>query len=134
MLPEGESRPFIALGEWSFPCYIVGSGRDSTMTDANHQRLALLREKSRAERGTIAELNGKLGDLKEMLKPALSQLDFVDLYFLDPKILSEDRTPQQLARWLTAADGALVIAINTRTNVERLAKQFGPDARLIHAH
>jgi hypothetical protein len=68
-----------------------------------------------------------------MPKPALSQLDFVDLYFLDPKILKEDRTPQQLARWLTAADGALVMAINTRTNVERLAKQFGPDARLIHA-
>lgn len=68
---------------------------DSTMTDANQQHIALLREKSRAERGTIAELNGKLGDLKEMLKPALSQLDFVDLYFLDPKILSEDRTPQR---------------------------------------
>ena len=49
------------------------------MTDANEQRIDILREKSRAERARIAELNGKLGDLKEMLKPALSQLDFVDL-------------------------------------------------------
>jgi hypothetical protein len=103
------------------------------MTDANEQHIDSLREKSHAERARIAELNGKLGDLKEMLKPALSQLDFVDLFFLDSNILSEDRTPQQLARWLTAADGALVIAINTRANVERLAAKFGADARLIHA-
>ena len=103
------------------------------MTDANEQRIDILREKSRAERPHIAELNGKLGRLKEMLKPALSQLDFVDLLFLDPTILSEDRTPQQLARWLTAADGALVIAISTRANVERLAGTFGAGARLIHA-
>jgi hypothetical protein len=102
------------------------------MTDANEQH-TILREKSRAKRARIAELNGKLGDLKEMLKPALSQLDFVDLLFLDPNSLSEDRTPQQLARWLTAADGALVIVISTRANVERLAAKFGADARLIHA-
>lgn len=88
------------------------------MTDANEQHIVILREKSCAERARIAELNGKLGDLKEMLKPALSQLDFLNLLFLDPKMLSEDRTPLQLARWLAAAEGALV----TRSTHARTSK------------
>jgi hypothetical protein len=64
-------------------------------------------------------------------KPASSQLDFVDLFFLDAKVLSEDRTPQKLARWLSGSDAALKIAVETREHVERLAEKFGPDARLI---
>ncbi|WGR92487.1 hypothetical protein MTX20_31395 [Bradyrhizobium sp. ISRA435] len=61
-----------------------------------------------------------------LLQPALSQLDFIDQFFLDRKILSEDRTPQKLARWLAGADAALKIAVDTRERVEGLAAKFGP--------
>lgn len=100
------------------------------MTQSNDQHIADLRIKSRDERVRITELNGKLGDLKQLLRPAFSQLDFIDYFFFDPKILSEDRTPQKLARWLAGADAALKIAIDTREHVEALVAKHGPDARL----
>lgn len=96
----------------------------------NARHIATLRAKSRDERARIAKLSGKLGDLKQLLKPASSQLDFVDLFFLDPKTLSENRSPRNLARWLSGADGALKIAVETREYVEGLAVKFGPDAKM----
>jgi len=102
------------------------------MTNEDNERhIATLREKSREERARLAALSSKLGDLKQWLTQASSQLDFIDHFFLDPKILSEDRTPEKLARWLSGADAALKIAVEVREHVEGLASKFGPDARLI---
>lgn len=100
--------------------------------DANRRHITALRTKSWEERERIAALTGKLGDLKQLLEPATSQLDFVDHFFLDGKILSEDRTPQKLARWLNGADAALKIAIRQREFVEAQAARFGNDAKLFH--
>jgi hypothetical protein len=97
----------------------------------NERHIATLRAKSRDERARIAELNGKLGDLKQLLTPASSQLDDVDQFFLGAEILSQPRTPQDLARWLSHADAVFKRAVASREYVEGLADKFGPDARLI---
>jgi len=100
--------------------------------EPNERHIEQLRMKSREERQRIEALNAKLGDLRQLLEPASSQLDFVDLFFLDAKILSEGRAPQQLARWLSGADQALKIAVTTREYVEAQATKYGNDARLFH--
>ena len=99
------------------------------MMDVKH-RIKELHERSRAERARINGLSARLGDLKQLLQPAISQLDFVDHLFLDPKILSEERTPHQWNYWLGGATAALKIATDTREYVEAQAKKYGDDARL----
>ena len=49
------------------------------MTEANDKHIESLRAKVREERTRVAELTGRLGDLKRQLEPASSQLDFVEL-------------------------------------------------------
>jgi uncharacterized coiled-coil protein SlyX len=97
----------------------------------NERRIATLQAKSRDERARIAELNDKLGELKQLLTPASSQLDDVDQFFLGAEILSQPRTPQELARWLSHADAVFKRAVASREYVEGLATKFGPDARVI---
>jgi hypothetical protein len=97
----------------------------------NERHVASLREKSRGERVRVAELNAKLGDLKQVLAPASSLLDDVDQFFLGAEILSQPRTPGELAQWLNHGERVFKIAVDIRKNVEDLAKKFGPDARVI---
>ncbi|MDH6261420.1 hypothetical protein [Bradyrhizobium sp. BR13661] len=103
------------------------------MTEANDKHIESLRAKVRDERARVAELTSRLGDLKRLLEPASSQLDFVELGFIHPNVLAQRRTPQELARWLAGADAFLKTAIDTREHVECMAKQFGNDARLFDA-
>ncbi len=100
-------------------------------SEANEQHIASLRAKSREERKRIAELNGKLGDLKQVLLPASHQLDDVDMFFLGPEALGHTRTPQELAWWLSNADVVFKRAVASREYVEGLVKKFGPAARVI---
>jgi hypothetical protein len=97
----------------------------------NERHIATLRAKSRDERARVAELNGKLCDLKQLLVPASHQLDDVDQFFLGAEILSQPRTPQELARWLRHADAVFKRAVEAREYVEGLVRKFGPDARVI---
>jgi hypothetical protein len=97
----------------------------------NERHIATLRAKSRDERARVAELNGKLCDLKQSLVPASHQLDDVDQFFLGAEILSQPRTPQELARWLRHADAVFKRAVEAREYVEGLVRKFGPDARVI---
>ena len=97
----------------------------------NERHVADLRAKSRDERARIAELNGKLGELKHLLKPASDQLDDVDVFFLGAGALSQQRTPQELAKWLGYADVVFERAVASREYVEGLAAKYGPDARLM---
>jgi hypothetical protein len=97
----------------------------------NERHIASLRANSRDERARIAVLSTKLGDLKQSLEPASSLLDDVDLFFLGHEVLSQPRTPQALALWLSQADRMFKIAVDVRKNVEGLVKKFGPDARVI---
>jgi hypothetical protein len=107
--------------------------REATMARAGSEdRTPTIRLKVMQERERVTELNGKLGeDLKQVLKPALSQLDFAEKYFLDDKILKEQRTPAQLARWLGGAEMALKIAAQIREYVEGVAESHGANARVI---
>lgn len=97
----------------------------------NKRHIATLRTKSREERARVAELNGKLGDLKQVLVPASHLLDDVDQFFLGAEILSQPRSAQELARWLSHADAIFKRAVEAREYVEGLAKKFGYDARVI---
>jgi hypothetical protein len=101
------------------------------MTHDNERHIETLRAKSREERARVAELNGKLGDLKQLLTPASFQLDDVDQFFLGAEILSQPRTPQELARWLRHADAVFKRAVEAREYVEAMAAKYGNDARLI---
>lgn len=98
----------------------------------NEGHIEALRAKSREERARVAALSGKLsGDLKQLLEPASSQLDDVDRFFLGAETLSQPRTPQDLAWWLSNADVVFARAVASREYVEGLAAKFGPDARVI---
>jgi hypothetical protein len=97
----------------------------------NERHIATLRAKSREERVRIADLSSKLGDLKQLLSPASFQLDDVDQFFLGAEIISQPRTPQDLARWLSHADAVFKRAVASREYVEGLAAKFGPAARVI---
>jgi len=99
--------------------------------EANERHIATLRAKSSEERARVAVLNAKLGDLKQLLVPASSQLDDVDHFFLGAEILNQPRTPQDLAWWLSNADVVFKRAVASREYVEGLANKFGPDARVI---
>jgi hypothetical protein len=99
--------------------------------EVNQRHIEQLREKSNRERIRIAELNAKLGDLRQLLKPASFHLDDVDQFFLDDEILRQPRTPQELARWLYHADAVFKRAVEAREYVESLVKQFGFDARVV---
>lgn len=99
--------------------------------DANvSKRIEAIRAKARDERALLAEMSATISnDLKKELGFARSQLEFVEGYFLEPKILREPRTPAQWRYWLTGADQALKIAIQEREHVQALIKKLGPDAR-----
>jgi hypothetical protein len=99
--------------------------------EANERHIQQLREQSQEERLRVAELNAKLGDLKQLLVPASHQLDDVDYFFLGEEILKQPRTPQDLARWLYDADVVFKRVVEAREYVEGLANKFGMDARLI---
>ena len=99
--------------------------------DDNERHIETLRAKSREERARVAELNAKLGDLKQLLKPASYQLDDVDQFFLGAEALGHSRTPKELAQWLRHADAVFKRAVEAREYVEGMAKKFGYDARVI---
>jgi len=102
------------------------------MTKEDNERyIEALRAKSREERARVAELKAKLGDLKQLLEPASSQLDDVDQFFLGAEILSQPRTPEELAQWLRHADVVFKRAVAATEYVEGLAKKHGYDARVI---
>jgi hypothetical protein len=83
------------------------------------------------QRRLISELDGKLVDLKPLLKPASNLLDDVEVFFLDATILQEPRAPEALSRWLDHAARLLQLAVQHREYVEGVVKKFGPNARII---
>jgi hypothetical protein len=94
-------------------------------------RIAQIRTAVRNERAAIADLNSKVTDLKQMLKPASYRLDDVETFFLACEILKEPRTDRQWAYWLDNAERALSLAIQHRAYVAELVAKFGPDARIM---
>ena len=83
------------------------------------------------ERAAVAELNSKVTDLKEFLKPASFQLNDVETFFLGAEILKEARSPAQWDYWLSNAERVLFHAVQHREYVTRLAAKFGADARIL---
>ena len=97
------------------------------------QRIKAIRFTVREERQLISKLNGSVTDasLKRLLRPASYLLDNVENFFLDAKILQEERTPAALAKWLREAERILQLASQQRRSFELIIKKFGPNARLI---
>jgi hypothetical protein len=92
-----------------------------------------MRTKVSEERKLIAMLNRIVTDqnLKRLLRPASHSLDEIESFFLDAKVLHEERTPAALARWLREAEKMLQRAEQQRKSFELIIKKFGPNARLI---
>jgi hypothetical protein len=97
------------------------------------QRIKAIRSRVREERELISKLNVTLRDrnLKQLLRPTSRLLNDVENYFLDTKILTEERTTTALARWLREAERVLQLAVQQRKSFELIVKKFGSNARLI---
>jgi hypothetical protein len=97
------------------------------------RRIRAIRSRVREERELLSKLNRTVTDsnLRRLLRPASYSLDWVEDFFLDAKILQEERTPAAWARWLREAEKALRRATQQRESFELIIKKFGPDARLI---
>jgi hypothetical protein len=97
------------------------------------QRVKAIRSRVREERELISTLNVTLRDpnLKRLLRPTSRLLNDIENYFLDTKILKEERTVTALARWLREAERVLQLAVQQRKSFELIVKKFGSDARLI---
>jgi hypothetical protein len=97
------------------------------------QRIKAIRSRVREERDLISKLNVTLSDpnLKQLLRPTSRLLSDVETYFLDTKILKEERTAIASARWLREAERVLQLAVQQRKSFELIVKKFGSDARLI---
>jgi len=97
------------------------------------ERIKTIRAKVREERQLIAMLNRIIADqnLKRLLRPASHSLDDIESFFLDAKVLRQERTPAALARWLREAEKLLQRAEQQRKSFELIIKKFGPSARLV---
>jgi hypothetical protein len=97
------------------------------------QRIKAIRSRVRQERELISKLNVTLRDpnLKQLLRPTSRLLNDVENYFLDTKILNEERTAPTLAQWLREAARVLQLAVQQRKSFELIVKKFGSGARLI---
>jgi hypothetical protein len=101
--------------------------------DGAKRRIRAIRSRVREERELLSKLNRTVTDsnLKRLLRPTAHRLDDVEGFFLDAKILQEERTPAAWARWLREAEKVLRRAIQERESFELIVKKFGPNARLI---
>lgn len=97
------------------------------------KRIAIIREKVRAEHALISEMNGQISaDLKKILKPASSWLGDAEGW-LTPEVLRHPaRSTSEWARWLTFVERILNRAITHRKWVEALVTKHSPDARVIY--
>jgi hypothetical protein len=116
---------------WDAASILEPSALGLRIMDSNvNKRIEAIRAKARDERALLAETSATISsELKKELGTARSQLEFVEGYFLEPKILREPRTSAQWRYWLNGADQALKIAIQERKRVQALIKVFGPDVR-----
>ena len=103
------------------------------MDEGAEKRIKTIRSKVREERELISNLESTVTDqnLRRLLRPATHLLDKVEGFFLNPKILQEDRTPGALAKWLREGEKMLQLAVQQRKSFELIIKKFGPNARLI---
>jgi|SRR6266404_5435417 hypothetical protein len=97
------------------------------------RRLKTIRTTVRQERELISKLNRIVTDqnLKRLLRPTSYSLDHIENFFLNEKILQEERTPAALAKWLREADKVLSRATQQRKSFELIIRKFGTTARLI---
>jgi hypothetical protein len=98
------------------------------MTDSE-DLIQQVRERLRAERKLVAELDAKLkqDSLKQLLKRASNSLDDVEGFFLR-SAEKEQRTPEALRKWLSNTDLIFRVAAQQRKIVENAVATYGPDA------
>jgi hypothetical protein len=95
------------------------------------ERIEKIRATVRDELATVAQLDAKVTDLKQILKPAQFQLNDVETFFLGADVLKEARTPAQWDYWLSNAERVLASAVQQREYVASLVARFGADARIM---
>ena len=84
------------------------------------QRIKTIQSRVREERELISKLNSTVTDsnLNRLLRPASHLLDDIESFFLNAKILQEERTPAALAKWLREAERVLQLAAQQRKSFE----------------
>ncbi len=70
-------------------------------------------------------------DLKRWLSGPKHLLSDINLLILDPRILAEPRTDERLAYWLQSGERILRGAEEQIAEVATIAREFGPNARMM---
>src|SRR5271166_5419391 len=132
-LPAVKREAEEGLGRWETFPPVTLEKVPSMKNESAAQRIRMIRSRVREERQLVSKLNGVVTDanLRRMLRLPVNMLDRVETFFLNPKILQEDRSPAALARWLREAERILQLASQQRKSFELIIERFGPDARLI---
>jgi hypothetical protein len=109
---RGEARGREGLGRWETFPPVTLEHLPSMKNESAAQRIRMIRSRVREERQLVSKLNGVVTDanLRRMLRLPVNMLDRVETFFLNPKILQEDRSPAALARWLREAERILQLA------------------------
>ena len=87
-----------------------------------------IRTKVRQERELISKLNRIVTDqnLKRLLRPTSYSLDHIENFFLNERILQEERTPAALAKWLREADKVQLSPCTAQVSLPRRGRIPGP--------
>ncbi len=105
------------------------------MSNEANERVRAIQSRVSEERAQLSKLESVISDprLKTLAKPASHLLDDVEGFFLDTKILREERPPAALAGWLDEAEKVLRLATQQREFFNAIIEKFGPNARIISA-
>ena len=80
-------------------------------------RVARIRDAVQKERDRLAEITERR--VKDQLRRASLNLDDVEGYYLDAKVLAERRSPAHMKAWLDGAEELLRIARENRESVQK---------------
>ncbi|MDA2933296.1 hypothetical protein MYX82_03025 [Acidobacteria bacterium AH-259-D05] len=96
------------------------------------ERVETIRKRVAAEKQLITSLEAKTKDdgIRQYLAMASSSIDDVESFFLG-SLTKEQRTAQEEARWLDAAELVLRLSTQHRERVQNVFATYGPGAMTI---
>jgi hypothetical protein len=100
------------------------------MTSSEDRLVQEIHARVETERTQLSALEGQIKDthLRRILYEAVHWLDDVENIFLQ-SARHENRTPEELTRWLSYAEQPLGWAIARRKELQEIVAKYGPDVQ-----